>query len=78
MLKVRNRKIYPQNNNEISDFKFSSFTEINAFIELFKEANLLGAKSLDYADFCRAIKLMNEAESSPKSWRINQKFKNNF
>lgn len=38
---------------------FGSLKDINAFIESFKEAQLLGAKALDYADFCKAVDLMN-------------------
>ena len=35
----------------VSDYKISSIKNILLFIDLFKEAQLLGAKALDYSDF---------------------------
>jgi len=39
-----------------------SVKEINLFINKFQEANLLGAKALDYADFCKGIEIINRKE----------------
>lgn len=43
-----------------ADYKITNLNESNLFIEKFKEAQLLGAKSLDYNDFCTIITLLNE------------------
>lgn len=40
-------------------YKIGSLSNINAFINNLNEAQLLGAKALDYADFCKGIALMN-------------------
>ncbi len=45
--------------NSISNFKIFNLKGVNAFILKFKEAQLLGAKALDYSDFCKAIDLIN-------------------
>jgi hypothetical protein len=39
-----------------------SLKDINIFINKFKEVNLLGAKALDYADFCKGIEIINSRE----------------
>jgi len=39
-----------------------SVKDIIIFINKFKEANLLGAKALDYADFCKGIEIINRKE----------------
>jgi hypothetical protein len=43
----------------MSTFKIFNLNEVNAFIIKFKEAQLLGAKALDYSDFCKGIDLIN-------------------
>lgn len=45
-----------------SNFIISSIKEINLFIELFKSTYLLGAKALDYVDFCKGIQIINNKE----------------
>jgi hypothetical protein len=42
-----------------SDFKIFYLRDVNNFIELFKPVKLLGAKALDYKDFCVIINLIN-------------------
>jgi LAGLIDADG endonuclease. len=37
----------------------TSISNINKFIFLIKETKILGAKALDYADFCKGIDLIN-------------------
>lgn len=39
-----------------------SVKDINEFIDKFSEGNLLGAKALDYADFCKAVEIINKKE----------------
>ena len=53
-------QVYPRKDTLAADYKITSITNINKFIELFKPAKLLGAKALDYADFCKGINLINE------------------
>jgi hypothetical protein len=43
-------------------FRFTSLANANNFISLFKEAQLLGAKALDYADFCKAVDIINSGK----------------
>lgn len=53
-------KIYSAGSDKnISNLKITNLLEIKKFIELFREANLQGAKAIDYSDFCMAIKLVN-------------------
>jgi hypothetical protein len=52
-------KIYLKSKEESSELKIQNLTEINKFILLFSEAQLLGAKALDYKDFIKCINLMN-------------------
>jgi LAGLIDADG endonuclease len=47
------------NKNGVSNYIIRSIKLINNFIERFEETQLLGAKALDYADFCKAVWLMN-------------------
>lgn len=51
----------------LADFKITSLKESNNFIKLFKEAKLLGAKALDYNDFCHNINLMNHNKHLTKA-----------
>lgn len=51
--------IYAKGIQNASELKINSLTQVNYFIEQFKEAQLQGAKALDYADFCKGVKLMN-------------------
>jgi hypothetical protein len=46
-------------NKNVSLFKITKVSDINYFINLFSEAQLHGAKALDYSDFCRGINLVN-------------------
>lgn len=48
------------NKNDVSNYTIRSIKLINKFIERFEETQLLGSKALDYADFCKAIRLMNK------------------
>jgi len=52
-------KIYHQYQRKASQLTIQKLTEINKFIELFSEAQLLGAKALDYNDFSKCIDLIN-------------------
>jgi hypothetical protein len=47
------------NKNGVWNYIIRSIKLINNFIERFEETQLLGAKALDYADFCKAVWLMN-------------------
>jgi hypothetical protein len=40
-----------KSNVDVSNLSIYNLSDINKFIELFSEAQLLGAKALDYADF---------------------------
>ena len=44
---------------DASRFQFGSTANINTFIKIFAEAQLLGAKALDYADFCKIVDIIN-------------------
>jgi LAGLIDADG endonuclease len=44
---------------EASRVQWGSMRDINLFITRFSEAQLLGAKSLDYLDFCKAVDIVN-------------------
>lgn len=43
-------------------YYIGSIKDINLFIQKFEEAKLLGAKALDYADFCKGIEIINRKE----------------
>jgi hypothetical protein len=43
-----------------------SLTNINKFIISFKDAEFLGAKALDYRDFCIGINIINNKEHKSK------------
>lgn len=47
-------------NKNVSVFKIASLPQINNFIDLFKGAELKGAKALDYSDFCHGVNLVNQ------------------
>jgi hypothetical protein len=47
-------------NKSIVEFRVSSFKDIiNKIIPFFEQFPLQGVKSLDYADFCKAAKIIN-------------------
>jgi len=46
-------------NGNYYDYKITGLKETNLFIENFNSAQLLGAKSLDYQDFCKIIQMKN-------------------
>jgi len=48
------------NKNGVSNYTIRSIKLINKFIERFEKTKLLGAKALDYTDFCKAVWLMNK------------------
>lgn len=52
-------KLINKSNENASDLVIYNLSDINKFIELFSEAQLLGAKALDYADFIKGIELIN-------------------
>src|SRR5271169_213031 len=45
--------------SDASRLQFGSIHDINAFIERFTGVQLLGAKALDYADFYKAVNIIN-------------------
>lgn len=47
------------NPKPMSTFRIFNLADVISFIDPFKEAQLLGAKALDYSDFCRGINLIN-------------------
>jgi hypothetical protein len=49
-------------NRTIYVYFLGSLKDINIFINKFKEVKLLGAKALDYADFCKGIEIINNKE----------------
>lgn len=51
--------IYNNDKTDSSNYIIGGLVEINSFIEKFKEAKLLGAKALDYNDFCKGVALVN-------------------
>jgi hypothetical protein len=60
-------------NDNSSELRIQSLNEINKFISLFSEAELLGAKALDYIDFCKCINLMNTKAHLTKEGLISIK-----
>jgi hypothetical protein len=46
-------------NNTVCRLRVTSLSNINKFISLIKDSGFLGAKALDYADFCKGINLIN-------------------
>jgi hypothetical protein len=46
----------------VSDYKLFSLKDILLFIDLFKNTQLLGAKALDYTDFCTIVGLIQNKE----------------
>jgi hypothetical protein len=48
------------NNKSVCRILVTSLSNVNKFIVLFKESKFLGAKALDYADFCIGIDLINK------------------
>lgn len=48
--------------NNSSTIQFSNIKYINKLIDIFKDTKFYGAKALDYADFCKAIQIMNAKE----------------
>ena len=46
----------------VLEYKIFSLKDILLFIDLFKDAQLLGAKALDYTDFCTIIGLFKNKE----------------
>lgn len=54
-------QIYIRKDRAAADLKITNLKDANAFINKFEEcaSNLLGAKALDYSDFCTIIDLMN-------------------
>ncbi len=56
-------KIYNRSaTGSVSDYKLYSLKNILLFIDLFKEAQLLGAKALYYYDFCTIIGLIKNKQ----------------
>jgi hypothetical protein len=51
-----------QQDKENYVYKIGSLQNINTFINKFNEAQFLGSKALDYADFCKGIDLMNNKD----------------
>jgi len=51
-------KVY-SSTNHLSNIKNFSLNNVNNFISKFKVTQLLGAKALDYADFCKGIDIIN-------------------
>jgi hypothetical protein len=57
---------------ELVTYKIFNLQGVNTFINKFNEAQLLGAKALDYQDFCKGINIINNKE------HINNKGFNKF
>jgi hypothetical protein len=48
-------------------YQVSKFSDIeNKIIPFFTKFPILGAKSLDFSDFCRAVVIIKDAKFSPK------------
>ena len=60
--------------DQTGEYKIGSLTNINNFITKFKEVQLLGAKALDYSDFCLGIEIINKREHLTKNGLNNLKF----
>lgn len=58
--------LYDYKTRNASEVRITSLEGANVLINLFKDANFLGAKALDYADFCKCIALINNAEHKTK------------
>jgi hypothetical protein len=73
--------VFIRKSQPAADFKITNLADINLFIIKFKEAQLLGAKALDYSDFCLIINLLNNKpltkEILSKIEKINSNVNNN-
>lgn len=49
-----------KNNKSVCKILITSLSNVNKFIDLFKECKILRAKALDYANFCKDINLINK------------------
>jgi hypothetical protein len=49
-----------------TEYRITSIKNINAFISKFNEGQLLGAKALDYLDFCKGINIINNKKHLSK------------
>jgi len=45
---------------DLSTYVIRSIKQINNFIELFSKTQILGAKALDYTDFCKGVNILNQ------------------
>ena len=54
--------VKPKSDKPAYRFRISSLANVNSFINLFKEAQFLGAKALDYADFCKGVEIINSGK----------------
>lgn len=55
-------QVYFRSGVKASDFKISSLKDINKLISLLNETRFLGAKALDYIDFCNIINMINNKQ----------------
>jgi hypothetical protein len=54
-------KIYANGKDKIAfSYRYNSLLNINKFIKIFDEAQLFGAKALDYRDFKIGIEIINK------------------
>jgi LAGLIDADG endonuclease len=59
--------------DKTTEYRISSIKNINAFISKFNEGQLLGAKALDYSDFCKGINIINSKKHLSKDGIIELK-----
>jgi hypothetical protein len=59
--------VKPKSDKPAYIFRFSALANVNSFISLFKKAQLLGAKALDYADFCKGVDIINSGKHLTKA-----------
>lgn len=59
--------VKPKSDKPAYRFRISSLNDVNNFICSFKEAQFLGAKALDYADFCKGIAIINSGKHLTKA-----------
>lgn len=53
-------KLYPYKSKDAYDITIANLPAINSFILKANECKFLGAKALDYKDFCKGVDLINQ------------------
>jgi LAGLIDADG endonuclease len=52
--------LYNRDSKNATDIRFANLSSINSFISKASQCKFLGAKALDFKDFCKGIDLINQ------------------